>query len=107
MEQQDIELEQDPAQWQEQLQAEEEDFQIDEELLEAEQEMQLLEEHSQRLAEQQPADMPEEIKAVKNPVSPYMIFASTWKERHPTEKFNMSTLGQIWKAMSLSEKEPF
>lgn len=53
-------------------------------MLEAEEAMEMLEEHSQRMIEQQelnlPAmDMPEEIKVVKNPVSPYMIFVSTWK----------------------------
>jgi hypothetical protein len=36
------------------------------------------------MAEQQAAEMPEEIKAVKNPVSPYMMFAGSWKERHPS-----------------------
>lgn len=81
-------------------------------MLEAEEAMEMMEEHSQRMIEQQelnlPAmDMPEEIKVVKNPVSPYMIFVSTWKQRHPQQKFNMSSLGQIWKAMTLSEKEPF
>jgi len=33
-----------------------------------------------------------------------MVFVGSWKERHPEEKFNMSALGAIWKAMSLSEK---
>lgn len=33
-----------------------------------------------------------------------MIFVTTWKDRHPNEKFNMSSLGQIWKAMSITEK---
>lgn len=36
-----------------------------------------------------------------------MVFVTSWKVRHPDEKFNMSTLGQIWRTMILSEKEPF
>lgn len=45
--------------------------------------------------------------AVKNPVSPYMMFVKSWKGKHPSEKFNMSALGQIWKTMSLSEKQAY
>jgi hypothetical protein len=48
--------------------------------------------------------MSEKIKRVKNPISPYMMFVGSWKERHPNEKFNMATLGQIWRDMSLPEK---
>jgi hypothetical protein len=51
-----------------------------------------------------PKDMSEEVKPVKNPISPYMMFIGSWKERHPNEKFNMATLGQIWRDMSLPEK---
>ena len=28
-------------------------------------------------------NIPEEIKPVKNPVSPYMIFVGSWKQKHP------------------------
>ena len=47
------------------------------------------------------------MKEVKNPMSPYMIFVKTWKQRHPNEKFNMAGMGEIWRNMSLSEKEPY
>ena len=49
----------------------------------------------------------EGLKPVKNPISPYMIFVTSWKQNHPNEKFNMSTMGQLWKGMELAEKEPF
>jgi hypothetical protein len=47
------------------------------------------------------------LKPVKNPISPYMMFVSSWKTNHPGEKFNMSSMGEIWKSMGLAEKEPF
>jgi hypothetical protein len=47
------------------------------------------------------------LTVIKNPISPYMMFVKSWKTNHPEEKFNMSALGQIWRNMSLSEKQPF
>ena len=52
-------------------------------------------------------DIENPIKPVKNPISPYMVFVSQWKFKHPEEKFSVSAMGEIWKSMGLPEKEPY
>lgn len=60
-----------------------------------------------KLATDQQVD-PEEIKQpIKNPISPYMMFVKNWKLNHPEEKFSVTGMGQIWKTMSVSEKQPY
>ena len=36
-----------------------------------------------------------------------MVFVNGWKENHPELKFNMSDIGQIWRDMSIAEKQPY
>ena len=41
-----------------------------------------------------------EVGVVKNPVSPYMVFVSKWKESNPGEKLKISAMGEAWKALT-------
>jgi hypothetical protein len=68
-----------------------------------------MEENSQRMINQLGKDEPTGnlLAPIKNPISPYMMFVKSWKQNHPQEKFNVTTLGHIWKSMSLSEKQPY
>lgn len=84
------------------------------ELIQAEEDEIMLEDNSQRMIERQEQQVEANPQAeisglqpVRNPISPYMIFVSSWKQNHPEQKFNMSTLGHLWKTMELTEKEPF
>ena len=61
----------------------------------------------EKLNNEQPADTELKVEPIKNPISPYMMFVKSWKQNHPSEKFNVTTLGQIWKTMSISEKQPY